>query len=47
MAQSGAMVVTAEEKELDSFCTNVCELESNDENTYGNLVFVTFWDCIW
>ena len=39
---SGAVVLTAEEKELDSFCTNVWELESNDETTYGNLVFVDF-----
>lgn len=39
---SGAVVVVAEEKELDSFCTNVWELECNDESTYGNLVFVDF-----
>ena len=39
---SGALIVTAGEKELNSFCNAVWELEGNPDNTYGNLVFVTF-----
>lgn len=39
---SSAVVVTAEKKELNYFCNAVFALEGNDENTYGNLAFVTF-----
>jgi len=39
---SGAVVVTAGEKGLNSSCNTVWELEGNQDNTYRNLVFVTF-----
>ncbi len=38
----GAVIVSAREKDVVSFCNAVWELEGNHENTYGNLVFVTF-----
>ena len=38
----GAIVVTAELQELKTFCKTVWNLESNDQSTYGNLVFEQF-----
>ena len=38
----GAIVVTAELRELKTFCKTVWNLEGNDQSIYGNLVFVQF-----
>ena len=38
----GAIVVTAELQQLETFCKAVWDLEGNHQSTYGNLVFVHF-----
>ena len=38
----GAIVVTADLQQLETFCKAVWDLEGNDQSTYGNLVFVHF-----